>query len=125
MKTSHTLPVLMLLVLLFGGLPRAYQFLFELTIAEGHGREFKTPVIMYSTRWCPYCHRARSYFERHGFSYVEYDIEASEQHLAEFRALNGAGVPLILMGNQRMQGFSPASFEDLLGRVRGNGSRRP
>ncbi|MBI2289335.1 MAG: hypothetical protein HYU73_03160 [Betaproteobacteria bacterium] len=53
----------------------------------------------------------RSYYK---FSYVEYDIEASAQSLANFRALNGRGVPLIVVGDKRMQGFSPKSFEDLL-----------
>ena len=81
---------------------------------EGHGQTNLTPIVMYSTRWCPYCYRAREYFKRHQFSYVEYDIEASAQKLADFRALSGNGVPLILAGSQRMQGFTPQSFETLL-----------
>lgn len=47
---------------------------------------------MYSTKWCPYCHRAREYFKRHSFDYVEYDIEASAENLAKFRELGGRGV---------------------------------
>ena len=69
---------------------------------------------MYSTPWCPYCKKAREYFKRHQFSYVEYDIEASATNLENFRALNGNGVPLILVGDRRLQGFSPQSFEALL-----------
>jgi len=117
MKRSYYLPVLLLLALLFGGLPAARQImssLYELTLVEGHGQQIKTPVVMYSTQWCPYCRKAHAYFKRHKFSYVEYDIEASAQNLANFRALNGRGVPLIVVGDKRMQGFSPKSFEDLL-----------
>lgn len=114
MKGRYRLAGLLLLVLFVGLLPAAKQYLQELTIIEGHGLTNKTPIVMYSTRWCPYCYKAREYFKRHQFSYVEYDIEASAQNLADFRALNGQGVPLILVGNQRMQGFNPQSFEALL-----------
>lgn len=69
---------------------------------------------MYATKWCPYCHRARGYFKRHSVSYVEYDIEASAENLARFRELGGTGVPLILVGEKRLHGFSPSSFDDLL-----------
>lgn len=114
MKQAHYLPGLLLLALLFGGLPAARQFLYELTLVEGHGQQIKIPVIMYSTQWCPYCRKAHAYFKRHKFSYIEYDIEASAQNLAKFRELNGSGVPLILVGDKRLQGFSPQSFEELL-----------
>lgn len=117
MMRFRRLPVLLLLTLLFGGLPAAREImsnLYELTLVEGHGWQITTPVIMYSTQWCPYCRKAHAYFKRHKISYVEYDIEASEQNLAKFRELNGNGVPLILVGDKRMQGFSPKSFEDLL-----------
>ena len=117
MKRSYYLPVLLVLALLFGGLPAARQImsdLYELTLVEGHGQQIKTPVVMYSTQWCPYCRKAHAYFKRHQISYVEYDIEASAQNLANFRALNGRGVPLITVGDKRMQGFSPKSFEALL-----------
>src|SRR3972149_1032982 len=117
MKRSYYLPVLLSLALLFGGLPAARQImssLYELTLVEGHGQQTKTPVVMYSTQWCPYCRKAHAYFKRHKFSYVEYDIEASAQNLAKFRDLNGRGVPLIVVGDKRMQRFCPQSFEDLL-----------
>ncbi len=88
--------------------------LYELTLVEGHGEQITTPVIMYSTQWCPNCRKAHAYFKRHKFSYLEYDIEESVQNLARFREPNGNSVPLILAGDKRMQGFNPKSFEDLL-----------
>ncbi len=114
MKQAHYLPVLLLLALLFGGLPAARDSLYELMLVQGHGRQIETPVIMYTTQWCRYCHKAREYFERHAISYIEYDIEASAQNLERYRDLNGRGVPLILVGNKRLHGFSLRSFEELL-----------
>jgi glutaredoxin len=110
----YPLAALVLLILLVGGLPAARDYFSGPAVAEGHGQYNKSPVIMYSTRWCPYCKKAREYFKRHQFSYVEYDIEASATNLDNFRALNGNGVPLILARDRRMQGFTPQSFEALL-----------
>ncbi len=110
----YPLTALVLLILLVGGIPAARDYFSTPGAEEGHGRNLKSPVIMYSTRWCPYCKKAREYFARHQFSYVEYDIEASATNLENFRALNGNGVPLILVGDRRMQGFSPRSFEALI-----------
>jgi glutaredoxin len=113
MKRSHALPLL-LLALLFGGWPALQEYVSERTAVEPTGQEIIPPVVMYTTQSCPYCHRARAYFDRHAISYVERDIEASAQNHAEFQALSGVGVPLILVGDKRMQGFSARSFKQLL-----------
>lgn len=113
-KRFYPLAALVLLSLLLGGLPAARDYFSSPGTTEGLGRQITSPVVMYSTPWCPYCRKAREYFKRHHISYVEYDIEASATNLENFRALNGNGVPLILVGDRRMQGFSPKSFEALL-----------
>ena len=114
MKKVRHLPVWLLLALFFGALPAAVQYPYEPASVEEHDLQIDTPVIMYSTQWCPYCRKARTYFERRKINYVECDIEASAQNLAQFQALNGRGVPLILVGDRRLQGFSAQSFEGLL-----------
>jgi glutaredoxin len=103
------------LVLLFGVLPVALHYAFEpAACGENVQVQPDARVVMYSTSWCPYCAKARAYFKRCGISYFEYDIEASAQNLAQFRALNGHGVPLIMIGDKRMEGFNARSFESLL-----------
>ncbi len=114
MKPTRYLPLVLLLTLFFGALPAAVQYLYEPAAVEEQGVQVDSPVVMYSTQWCPYCSKARAYFERHKIAYVEYDIEASAQNRAQFQALNGRGVPLILVGDKRMEGFSVQSFEALL-----------
>ena len=110
----YPLAFVVLLSLLLGVLPAAQNLFPSSGPVVGHGQHIKSPVIMYSTRWCPYCKKAREYFKRHKFSYIEYDIEASATNLERFHALNGNGVPLILVGERRMQGFTPQAFEALL-----------
>ncbi|MBA3581601.1 MAG: glutaredoxin family protein [Gammaproteobacteria bacterium] len=71
----------------------------------------KTPkVIMYSTSWCGVCKTAKHFFQKNNIAYSEYDIETSAVAAQEYQRLNGRGVPLILVGEQRMSGFSPSHF---------------
>jgi len=70
-------------------------------------------VTLYSTTWCGYCKQARRYFERNSIAFEEYDVEISARGKADYKAMKGRGVPIILVGEQRMNGFSPDSFERL------------
>ncbi len=71
-------------------------------------------VTMFTTSWCGYCKRARAYLNKMGIPFVEYDVERDEIGKREYKKLNGRGVPVILVGNQRMNGFSAPSLEKLL-----------
>lgn len=71
-------------------------------------------VTMFTTSWCGYCKRARAYLNKMGIPFVEYDVERNEIGKREYKKLNGRGVPVILVGNQRMNGFSAPSLEKLL-----------
>lgn len=68
-------------------------------------------VTMYATSWCGYCRKARHYFQQNGISYIEYDIEKDERAKRMYDLLGGKGVPVILVGKKRMNGFSAAGFE--------------
>jgi glutaredoxin len=74
----------------------------------------KPEVKMYATSWCPYCAKARAYFSKRGIAYTEIDVEKSAEGLAEFRKLGGRGVPLIVVGAGRMNGYSEARLAQLL-----------
>ena len=71
-------------------------------------------IRMYATGWCPHCKRAREYFARKGLRYTELDIEQSAQARAEYDSLGARGVPVILVGAQRMTGFSDGSMDQML-----------
>jgi glutaredoxin len=70
-------------------------------------------VIMYSASWCGVCKEAKRYFKQKGIRFKEYDVEKSAKGKAEYRKLNAKGVPVILVGRQRMNGFNVDSFEEL------------
>ena len=67
-------------------------------------------VVLYATRWCGYCKKTREFFAANGIAYDERDIEASSSAEEEYRALGGNGVPVVVIGDQVIHGFSPAEM---------------
>lgn len=72
-------------------------------------------VVMYSAVWCGVCKTAKNYFRNNKIPFREYDIETSEKGRRDYKKLNGTGVPIILVGKQRMSGFSAGRFESMYG----------
>lgn len=68
-------------------------------------------VVLYGTRWCGYCKKAKAYFNARNISYVDYDIETDATALAQFKGFGGGGVPVIFVGDTRINGFNEAAFE--------------
>src|SRR6266481_4636035 len=71
-------------------------------------------VVMLSTSWCGVCKQARAWLTQKGVVFTEYDVERNETGKSEYRRLKGQGVPIFLVGNQRMDGFSPGRLETML-----------
>lgn len=66
-----------------------------------------------STSWCGYCKKARNYFRAKGITFTEYSIEKSRRAKRDYDAIGGNGVPVILAGPSRMNGFNEQGFERL------------
>ena len=88
--------------------------LLSLAVASPAMAENRPEVKMYATSWCPYCAKARAYFARRNIAYVEVDIEKSKEGRAEYDRLGARGIPVILVGPRRMNGFSEARLSHLL-----------
>jgi glutaredoxin len=74
----------------------------------------KASVKMLATAWCGYCAKARAYMKSRGIPFEELDVEKSAQGKQEYRALKGRGVPIILVGDQRMNGYDQGRLEAML-----------
>ncbi len=72
-------------------------------------------VVMYSTPTCGYCKRAAAFFSKHNISFTEYDITADKSAMKRFKGLNGRGVPLIMVGEQRIVGFNKPLLKKMFG----------
>jgi glutaredoxin len=68
-------------------------------------------VIFYSASWCSICKQAREYMRSKSVPFAEYDVETSDKGKADIKALNARGVPVMLLGEQKLMGFQPAQFD--------------
>jgi glutaredoxin len=71
-------------------------------------------VTIFTTPECGYCIKAKNYLARRGIRYSERDVANSESALREFKGIGGRGVPVILVGQSRMDGYSESSLASLL-----------
>jgi glutaredoxin len=71
-------------------------------------------VVIYTTPKCGYCARAKAFFSKNGIAYTEYDITTDKKAHERFSNLKGTGVPLIFVGDKRVQGFNEGLLRRLL-----------
>jgi len=74
-------------------------------------------VTIYTTATCGYCKAAKAYLRKRSIPFVEHDVERSITGKLDFKRLNGRAVPVILVGNQRMNGFSERRLAAMLSKA--------
>ena len=71
-------------------------------------------VVIYSASWCGPCKIAKAWMTSQQIAYTDFDVETSEQGKRDYKAIGGRGVPTILVGEQRMTGFSADRLQAML-----------
>jgi glutaredoxin len=71
-------------------------------------------VVLYTTQRCGYCKKAKQFLRQSNINYTEYDVETSNKGKRDYKKLSGKGVPIILVGDQRMNGFSEGRMASML-----------
>ena len=62
-------------------------------------------IVMYATRFCPYCMRARGLFQHKGWAYDEISVDGNPELRAEMMEKSGRHtVPQIWIGDQHIGG---------------------
>lgn len=83
--------------------------------AYGNGaKHTNAQVEVYITSWCGYCKKTLKYLNSKGVDYVAYDIEKDEAARQRHKELGGHGVPLIVIGSHKINGFSPERIDSYL-----------
>ncbi|MCW5625819.1 MAG: glutaredoxin family protein [Burkholderiales bacterium] len=72
------------------------------------------PVRLFTTAWCGYCKKARAYLQSRQIPFEDLDIETSQWAKGQYDALGGQGVPVILVGGRRMDGYDQGGLERML-----------
>lgn len=107
---------LLVLITLLSVSAHAEVFNRNQTSHADHHNDIKNPkqkerVVMFSTNHCYFCKQARTYFKAHNIPYVERNLDRSIAAVRQFKAMNGFGTPLILMGKRQLIGFSVPRFQ--------------
>lgn len=72
------------------------------------------PVIMLSTSTCGYCMKMRADLAEWNVEYLDIDVETDSNGMFAFEALEGRGVPILLIGDKTVHGYSPDRARALL-----------
>lgn len=75
-------------------------------------------VVMYSTRFCPYCMRARALLDGKGVSYTDIGVDGRPELRRQMVERSGRyTVPQIWIGEQHVGGYDDIALLDRQGRL--------
>lgn len=74
----------------------------------------KGRVRVFVTQNCPFCKKAKAFLNKRGTPFDELDVEKSYLAKTEYQRLGAVGVPVILVGKQRMNGFNADELKEML-----------
>ncbi len=74
---------------------------------------------MYALSTCPWCKKAKKYFERKGvtYDYTDYDLadqKTQKRIERDMRKVGADGFPLVKLGKEIVQGYYPERYKELL-----------
>ncbi len=72
-------------------------------------------VVIYTTQRCGYCRKAKAYMSANNIRFTEYDVETSSKGRSDYQRMRGTGVPIIMVGEQRLNGFNQDRLARALG----------
>lgn len=75
-------------------------------------------VEIFVTSWCPYCVKAKAYFDGKGIAYTAYDVEKDMAAAKRFQSYGQRGVPLVVINGTAIPGYSVAEYEKALSDAR-------
>ena len=80
------------------------------------GDDTRGEVILYGASWCGACRKAIAHLEARGIDFEQRDIENDAEAEAEYlrKSKGRRGIPLIDVGGQILQGYSPRSLDAAL-----------
>ena len=68
-------------------------------------------VTLFSATWCGHCTKAKAYLRSKRISFQEFDIDTPSGGRAYFEAGGKRGVPLLMAGGKRLEGFSDGAYD--------------
>ena len=77
-------------------------------------------VVIYSTRICPYCMRAKNFFEKRNITFDEIRIDQDSAQMQKMMEMSKRqSVPQIFIGDYHVGGFDDLIEHDMDGKLEG------
>jgi len=70
--------------------------------------------------WCTYCYQAKRYFQQNNIHYCENDMENTVEGKRLYEENGGGAVPILLIGEYQLSGFSEQQIEAALALLKNN-----
>ncbi len=67
-------------------------------------------VTLYTSPGCGSCRRAKTFLKREGIAFRELDISRSAKARKALERMGARGVPVLIVGERRLDGFSERAF---------------
>ncbi|MBF0265453.1 MAG: hypothetical protein HQL46_09280 [Gammaproteobacteria bacterium] len=79
-------------------------------------------MLLFTTQSCPYCKKARKYLNKPEvtINWCEIDTQQTKEGYSLFRQIGGQGVPVALIGDKRIDGYSQSSYEKAIKQYQAN-----
>jgi glutaredoxin len=75
----------------------------------------KHTVDIYTTPWCGYCQKAKSWLRENRIPFKEYNIESDKTAAQRMKKLGGnGGIPFTVIDGKTVQGFNVSAYQSLL-----------
>lgn len=73
-------------------------------------------VIVYSTEWCPWCHRAKEWLTKQGVKYEDRDVEKEPKFAEEMmKKTKQSGIPVVDINGEAIIGYNEPAMRKALG----------
>lgn len=86
----------------------------QIDMTDVHAMIGDAPVVLLSTSTCGYCKKLRADLSEWGVDYVDVDVESDQNGQRLYDLVNGRGVPILLIGDDIVHGYSPSRSHGLL-----------
>lgn len=91
--------------------PQPHQVKKYLSSGQKQQKKSKSKVDLYVTSWCPYCHKAKAFFQSRGIKVRVYDIEKDRRAAARKKKLDPQqGVPFAVVNGKGIHGYAPGQY---------------
>lgn len=71
-------------------------------------------VRLYTTANCGHCRQLKAHLQRLKIPFLELDVGRNRRAQNDFARLGARGVPVLLVGERRLDGYDPKRLDNLL-----------